>query len=417
MSGVPYIHTLTRPRNKKNDYTHPLSTSTGSSQVSDKWASIPLLFLILDKLWEPCDHIRVAGVCKQWRVAAKEYNRITQHWRELPLPMFLISTASKGELELYSFPGGKTSDIELSVPCNTISMCHGHGWLATMDVLSVPKLKFRWHKQEPWTITLVNPFRKAAVPIRLPHLSFSYLHMYHHLGYFNLNVLRKYSTKVLFPKVILSEDPTLNPDSYMVAVLYKHKPELAFTKGGRKHWIYSGKITRDLLRDVIFHKNQVFAVAGWGNIFSIDISRKRIKAKILTPQERPFASSAYKAYLVESTKGDLLHVRRLHKDRYCAGEERFMVYKLVFNGRDGSVQHVKLRSLGDEVMFLSNHCGISVLASNFPRCQPNSIYYTDYYAPTKIGHFNLEDETITQYDYSLFMPNAIWIAHLFTGLC
>ncbi|ONI27246.1 hypothetical protein PRUPE_1G076100 [Prunus persica] len=349
MSCVPCIHILTRSRNNKN---------TSSSQVSDQWASIPLLFLILDKLWEPSDHIRVAGVCKQWRVAAKEYNRITQRWR-------------------------KISDIELSVLCNTSSMCHGHGWLATMDVLPEPILLAQ--PRTTTVITLVNPFRKTAVPIRLPHLSFSYHHMH--------DVVRKYSPAVLFPKVILSEDPTLNPDSYMVAKkrLDSHREN------------YTG--------DVIFHKSQVFAVAESGDIFSINIRRKPIKAKILTSQECRFASSAYKAYLVESTKGDLLHVRRLHK------EERFMVYKLVFNGRDGSVQHVELTSLGDEVMFLSDNCGISVLASNFPGCQRNSIYYIDHCAENKIGRFNLEDETITGYDYSLSMPKALWIAHLFTGLC
>ncbi|KAI5348536.1 hypothetical protein L3X38_001423 [Prunus dulcis] len=316
--------------------------------------------------------------------------------------MLLIPTAFGGKLELYSFPGGKISDIELSVLCNTSSMCHGHGWLATMDVLPEPILLAQ--PRTTTVITLVNPFRKTAVPIRLPHLSFI---SYHHMH----DVVRKYSPAVLFPKVILSEDPTLNPDSYMVAVLYKHEPELAFNKGRRKDWIHTGKITQDLLMDVIFHKSQVFAVAESGDIFSINIRRKPIKAKILTSQECRFASSAYKAYLVESTKGDLLHVRRLHK------EERFMVYKLVFNGRDGSVQHVELRSLGDEVMFLSDNCGISVLASNFPGCQRNSIYYIDHCAENKIGRFNLEDETITGYDYSLSMPKALWIAHLFTGLC
>ncbi|CAL8990501.1 unnamed protein product [Prunus brigantina] len=385
------MHILTRSRNNKN---------TSSSQVSDQWASIPLLFLILDQLWELSDHIRVAGVCKQWRVAAKEYNRITQRWRELPLPMLLIPTAVEGKLELHSFPGGKISDIELSVRYDTISMCHGHGWLATIAVL-----REYFSLAQPKTLTvinLVNPFRKAAVPIRLPLLSFSYRHMY--------DVGRKYSPPaVLFPKVILSEDPTLNPHSYMVAVLYKHKPKLAFNKGGTKDWIKAEKITRDLLMDVIFHKSQVFAVAESGDIFSINISWMGIKAKILTSQECPFAGSAYKAYLVESTKGDLLHVRRLHN------EERFMVYKLVFNG-DGSVQHVELRSLGDEVMFLSDNCGISVLASNFPWCQPNSIYYIDHCAENKIGHFNLEDGTITGSAYSLSMPKALWTAHLFTGL-
>ncbi|KAL6291945.1 hypothetical protein ACE6H2_000087 [Prunus campanulata] len=387
-----------------------------SSQVLE-WASLPLpvLFLVLDRLLEPIDHIRFAAVCKEWCVLAKEYNHKTQRWRKL-LPMLLVPTECEGKRKLYSFPAGKIYDIELPVPCNSKRYCdssHGHGWLATMDVLDRGGL----------TITLVNPFRKVVAPIRLPRLDFK--------------VLRKYC-EVCLPKIILSEDPTLNPDSYVVVAIYKHVSELAFTKGGQKFWIYSKRLRGCLLTDAIFHKSQVFAVGKWGNILSFDITSKPIDAKILNPQECPFSRYADKAYLVESTDGDLLHVRRFLKDvdRDAYHEEfwteRFMVYKLVFNEGDGSVvQHVEIKSIGDEVMFLGDNYCISVLASNFPGCQPNSIYYMDDCTklggarvpdtdsdsrPSDIGIFNLEDETITQH-YSLNISPALWIVPLFNGLC
>ncbi|CAB4293560.1 unnamed protein product [Prunus armeniaca] len=414
---VQYSYALTRLRNNKND-----------TRVSDQWASLPIHFLILDNLREPTDHIRVAAVCKQWRVAAKEYNRLTQRWqrwqREL-LPMLLVPTAtgSKGKLELYSFPGGETSDIELSVPCNMISTCHGHGWLATMDVLEkqliVRTSKFFWNqqlelrKQELWTITLVNPFRKAAAPIRLPHLDFCYHHTYASQG---LDEFRKYGLiPKHIPKVILSEDPTLNPDSYMVVAVCRRLSTLAFTKGGRKYW--AQLFTPRRVMDAIFHKSLVLAVLECGNILSVDINRWSMKTKYFNQEKRRFRSEADEAYLVESTKGDLLHVRRLPKDDHGGSGERFMVYKLVFNERDGSVQHVEMKSIGDEVMFLSENCSISVLASNFPQCQPNSIYYMDFRWPTEISNFNLEDETITRYHYSSDISQALWIVHMFNGLC
>ncbi|CAB4270984.1 unnamed protein product [Prunus armeniaca] len=49
------------------------------SDFDPEWASLPLLvvFLVLDKLMEPIDHVRFAAVCKEWSCLAKDYNRST----------------------------------------------------------------------------------------------------------------------------------------------------------------------------------------------------------------------------------------------------------------------------------------------------------------------------------------------------
>ena len=36
-----------------------------------------------------------------------------------------------------------------------------------------------------------------------------------------------------------------------------------------------------------------------------------------------------------------------------------------------------MKSLGDEALFVGDNQSMSILASNFPGCQPNSIYFTD----------------------------------------
>ncbi|KAM0986360.1 hypothetical protein ACFX13_013799 [Malus domestica] len=172
----------------------------------------------------------------------------------------MIPTESQGKRKLYSFPDGKTYGIQLPVPCNSKRYCSSSnacGWLATMDVLDRGGL----------IIALVNPFRKEAAPIRLPRLDFN------------------------------------------VLPIYRHVSELAFTRGGQKYWIYSKRSRGCLLTDAIFHKGQVYAVGKWGNILSFDVNSKPIEAKMLNPQEYPFPVYAEKAYLVESTKGELLHVR------------------------------------------------------------------------------------------------------------
>lgn len=77
---------------------------------------------------------------------------------------------------------------------NRLAGC-SHGWLATLD------------KQQR-TIALVNPFETSVAPILLPNLD-------------------KQSYDI--PKVILSADPALNPNSCVVIAVLHHT-KLAFMK-------------------------------------------------------------------------------------------------------------------------------------------------------------------------------------------
>lgn len=55
-----------------------------------------------------------------------------------------------------------------------------------------------------------------------------------------------------------------------------------------------------------------------------------------------------------------------------------MVYSLVLNERGGSlVQHVEVKNIGDEDVFVSNNHSVSFLASDFTAPQPKSTYFTD----------------------------------------
>ncbi|CAL2264448.1 unnamed protein product [Prunus armeniaca] len=125
-----------------------------------------------------------------------------------------------------------------------------------------------------------------------------------------------------------------------------------------------------------------------------------------------------KAYLVESTKGDMLHVRRILKPK---------------EGRDGDLLtdsfKVEVESIGDEALFVGDNHSVSVLASNFPGCQPNSVYYTKDLLkrqhpdgrPFDMAVYNSGNETITRF-YSpncwhKGMPLAAWIFPQFNGLC
>lgn len=77
---------------------------------------------------------------------------------------------------------------------------------------------------------------------------------------------------------------------------------------------------------------------------------------------------------MESTKGDMLHVRRILKPKEGRDgdllTDRFKVYKVVFDDKDGSiVQQVEVESIGDEALVVGDNHSVPVLASNFPGCQ------------------------------------------------
>ncbi|KAL6186696.1 hypothetical protein ACLB2K_042815 [Fragaria x ananassa] len=241
--------------------------------------------------------------------------------------------------------------------------------------------------------------------------------------------------KKYIPNVILSANPNLQPDNYLVIALYDCDTKLAFIKEGQEHWrdwVYLDRRQR-CLHDVTFYKNQIFVVGRRGRIVSFDVNdcnvpRKRPKAKRFTPPA-PFRTYAANSNLVKSSKGDhLWHVRRLlsfcnvtniHKYR-----EKFMVYKVMFDLKIGAVvQQVEVKSIGDEALFLGGGHSVSVLASNFPGCKPNSMYYTNYDVPyfehadrKPYRIFSLENQNVTLHEVCprhAQLAGGVWILPAF----
>lgn len=382
-----------------------------------------VVFHILDKLLEPIDHFCFAAVCKEWRCVAKDYNQ--RWWRSKAqlLPMLMMppnGTANDSSSEqqqqqtkqrlhrlLYSVSERKIyNNIRLAVPYNDKCCGSSYGWLASTDksIMEISQREVEVIHQ----ITLRNPFRKALEAIHLPPY-------------------RQKLPKVDYvyewiPNVILSADPTLHPDNYyVVLVFYRPIPNtiksdsftlpLAFIKGGQESWISIKQSTWYYPKydDAIFYRNKVYLVHKYGySLITIDLNssnnltEKRIPYK---PRSRPHGRPPREQYLVESTKGDLLLVQRILQT-----ETSFMVSKFIFSDKDkysSTAQLVEVKSIGDDAIFLGQSHSVSVLASNIPGCQPNSIYYVKAdvkrveYAirfdcqKSEMGIFNLEDRTVT----------------------
>nr|XP_028947443.1 F-box protein At2g26160-like [Malus domestica] len=384
------------------------------SMSISEWASLPeaLIFLILDNLLEPIDHVRFAAVCKEWCYLSKVYNLATQRWLKV-LPMLLIPSQLESQTQVettgpttravYSINEGKVyENVRLPVPYSKICRGSSHGWLATIDLAD-----------QPINITLVNPFTKET--IRLPPLEFEAQDM-------NL-WFHPYENFV--QKVILSTDPSLNRDNYMVVAIYRGVCRLAFTKAGEKYW----RSIHINVTDAVFYKNKIYAVGyRLGSIFSVDVEKSHAYRRQPFIQIAPFIEigQADWEYLVESIKGDLLQVRMFAiKDGRTKGSwtESFCVYKVVFDDSNRTIRKVEVKDIGDEALFLGVNHSFSVLASNFVGCKPNCIYHTCKLNPTGMNIFNLEDKSITRIqvpspncDPTSRIPPAIWIFPTFNGL-
>ncbi|KAL6226699.1 hypothetical protein ACLB2K_000660 [Fragaria x ananassa] len=303
----------------------------------------------------------------------------------------------------------------------------GQGWLAR-GVRNLSDEFNNFPKNDPsLRITLLNPFRSQRTSsIALPLLPLP-------------------EKKDLYKfKVVLSADPTLNPDNYVVILLCMrsmYSSELAFVTGGRKYW--TRPVGDDwMITDAIFYKGRVYAIANRGTRSKvITFNGKGSSVQASYTGQWLHDHDVGTAYLVESTEGDLLCVRRHAEPKACSttdggrlwGTEKFTVYKLTLNNRSGSVVSlVEVKSIGDNALFLgSNSQSMSVLASKHPGCQPNCIYYTndlvrlnwwlhdDIVVPLDTGIFNMEDKTIAQLCPQISMEehgSPLWITPTFSGL-
>lgn len=109
--------------------------------------------------------------------------------------------------------------------------------------------------------------------------------------------------------------------------------------------------------------------------------------------------SSSQSFFVESTNGDLLMVYRSQ----CGMNEcpTYNIFKIVET--KGKLDHIPITNLDGHSLFLDDNQSISVLASIYPGCTPNSIYYLHYYNPftqggvSKFEEFDLEDQSVQEY--------------------
>ncbi|KAK8687426.1 hypothetical protein V6N13_086241 [Hibiscus sabdariffa] len=325
----------------------------GIFSLETDWTKLPknVVVLIVEKLVFPLSQFVWFGlVCKDWHTTIVDHHLLRRQvlkgcHRQVPLLMIPTKDKSRETRGLYNIIHKKIHHSELSVPNSRRCCGSSYGWIATVDQTSAVKL--------------INPFTDGIID--LPSVA-------------NFTA-EENEYECYVKKVILSADPYVNPDNFMILALF-----------GR--WVQSPSSDR----------GKAYAVDWRLGIVSVDVANTD--------------SSSFKEKMhLEAEDGSLLH-----------WTVNFKVFKVERHAND-EARLVEINNIGDEALFLGNNSSISVVASRFPGYGSNCIYFTDdtvHFAypfltcdEIDMGIFNLETGCIERYnvhDPSNFdMPPSFFI--------
>ncbi|KAL0314498.1 UNVERIFIED_CONTAM: F-box protein SKIP23 [Sesamum angustifolium] len=393
--------------------SHHQSQSSQLMSNSVDWADLPpeLLQTIAANLQTLADYIRFRAVCQNWRLAAPITPR--QLPREFPWLMLPLSRSSNRR----GFFNPLTGNLHrLTLPEASHSRRRAgssHGWLILID--------------ESPSIFLINPLTRDK--ITLPPLS-AFPNVtkfdFYSIGreytirspendyyYCNLKEMRDSFIK----KVILSHSPYDESNFFAFSILNRHE-NLAYCKNGHDSWKIIDE-ARSYGEDVIYFGDAFYAVDKFGSIAICDVNYGDMPmVKHINVGQQIDGDMQY----LVGAMGDLLLVSRYldfeidieHYLEVCK-TVKFRVYRFDWNAQKWE----SMASLDDKVVFLGENSSLALLASDYPGCKGNRIYFTDDYSGTNydsiagdhdIGVYNLEDgsiESLPCYPQNLHWP--IWI--------
>ncbi|XP_059627455.1 F-box protein SKIP23-like [Cornus florida] len=365
------------------------------SVSKSNWAWLPnhLLDMILDNLVSLSDYIRFGAVCKEWQSLAIQ-NRVQFFKKNQQVPLLMVPTEdnSKKRRSLYSITHNKLYDFQLQVPYKKRFCGSSHGWLFTVE--------------ESFALTLINPFCGAT--IELPPIIDRSKFKRHDSDDDSDDDTTQVEVEFVVKKVALLADPALSVNDYIVSAIYDNiNGRLAFIQPRDKVWTYTNPDKfNSAYEDVIYYKGQILAVDLWGKIKMINLNRSARESKV--PQQKvitlpqTYRVNQMRMYLVESSSENLLVVERYLKYiHHQLATSVFKVFKILLQQtEEGFAKRVEMKSLCGDSLFLGDNHSTCVSSSNWPGCQPNSIYYTDdyinfvhhpQYGRRDIGIFNIEN--------------------------
>ncbi|XP_021816911.1 F-box protein SKIP23-like [Prunus avium] len=347
--------------------------------MDSDWENLPkdLLDLIFERLELQSDYLAFSVVCKSWNSVAK--NNCSQAG-----PMLLISSDKKDTWKLYDVTNDKVLDLRLRLSNKRFSGS-SKGWLVVVE--------------ENYAVTLMNPFsrvkgckEKENSIISLPPL------MHPDQSFKDLNHC--------LCKATISTYPILNADSCIVTVIYGDHDHFAFIRLGQDtNWTYIDDrgLQFPLVEEVVHIGDKVYAVNQRGRLLSFDItSESEIKCKNFSEEVKNSLRMSSKTYLLNSNEKGLLIVKRHANWEGNVLDGKAVTYKFeIFELNFDKHEWIEKETLDDAALFLGNNSSVFVVASKFPGCQPNCIYFnSDWHpanwGPEDFGVYNIKTQSISK---------------------
>ncbi|TYK19445.1 F-box protein SKIP23-like [Cucumis melo var. makuwa] len=375
---------------------------------SRDWTTLEydILGVILNKMMSLYDYLQFSLVCKSWNFVALRHRHqrsvITSEFPQLPM----LIVPSKDDIEkqhcLYDVTNNKIRTADFKFCFNKRCCGSSFGWLIMHE--------------ETFDVTLFNPF--SGTVIRLPPLP------------------KEHEDDDYYPwyilKAILTKDPSLYPNDYMVVAIYGISTKLCLIEAKSKIWKkYDIPPGQDYnpFEDVYVCNDTLYASHLDDvqlNLWEVEVDENSpisLQRIAVTLQPSLSRHDFGPMFIVESSKKELLLIRRILsvEDHEQPDSDitttlvktiKFVAYKHTHTCNDGTQRFEEVKSLDDDAVFIGEQ-SICISTKNFPKCLPNCIYYIDnrYYShdpfvngPQDIGIYNLEDGSFGEH----YIPN---IAH------
>ncbi|OMO60160.1 hypothetical protein CCACVL1_24352 [Corchorus capsularis] len=297
---------------------------------SRDWAAIPcdLLRQIVSKTQLLIgDYIRAAAVCKSWQACLKSPPKF-------PVCLMLAENEEEENNMRCFCTASEDKVMERDLPELRGRRCWGtpFGWLVTFGL--------------DLEIQLFNPLSRACLSLP-PQPTFNTFNVGDDFADPTAEGFRRF---FLYKFAFSSSPPS--PDCMVMAFLSPMRL-LGFAKPGDQAWTTIDVAAARLLEDVIYFNGSFFAVHNHGHL---------LKCQDLdgpSPKAIEFAAPSLMVMMNIMVNQDILLIwTDLFLDMHTRDWE-------------------KICSLGDRCLFLGNCCTFSVLASDYPGCVANCIYFTD----------------------------------------
>ncbi|XP_039005262.1 uncharacterized protein LOC120132591 [Hibiscus syriacus] len=225
-----------------------------ASKEEADWTNLPknIQDLIAEKSVPSISRfVQFCLVCKTWLTTIMESHLLRRQilkrcHRQVPLLMIPIKDKSSERRVLYDIIDKKR--MIWSCRCYNRRCCgSSYGWIATID--------------HTLAIKLINPFNDDI--INLPSVDICAIEF----------TTEEDEYEFYVKKVILSDDPCVNPNDFMVLALFECLGSINIIRPGEKSWTYTTSDLETIVKDdVIFVKGKAYPVDWRLGVISVDVT-------------------------------------------------------------------------------------------------------------------------------------------------